>query len=102
MGLLEETIAVASADAILLHVFADELYVDGAPAVVGVRLRVVAEGVEMGEVIADGGEGLTLITPALGEVGFAAGGSAHAIEDGSGDGIFLGFAGADHVDDGAG
>ena len=47
-------------------------------------------------------EGVFLLPPVAGEVGFAAGGLAHALEGGGGDGLGLGLAGADDVDDGSG
>jgi len=70
--------------------------------VVGILRGIVADGVEVGEVVADGGEGLLLILPALREIRFAAGGFAHALEDGGRDGLGFGLLGTDHVDDGAG
>src|ERR1700761_3381641 len=81
---LKDAIACPSADVVFLQVFADEFDADGAPAVVGILRGVVADGVKVGEVVADGGEGLLLILPALGEIGFATCGFAHALEDGGG------------------
>ena len=95
-------VAVACADVVPLHVFADEFDGDGAPAAIGIGLGIVAEGIEMAEVVADRGEGLFLVAPTLGEIGFAAGGCGHALEDGGGDGLESRFARADHVDRNAG
>src|SRR5580698_7003730 len=81
LGGLEEAVTGAGSDVIFLQVLAYEFYGDRAPAVVGVRLGVVADGVKMGEVIADGGECLFLVLPAFGEVGLPAGGLAHTLED---------------------
>ncbi len=86
---LEEAVTGAGADVVFLQVFADQFDGDGAPAVVGIWGWVVADGVEVGEVVADGGEGLFLVAPVFGEVGFAAGGFGHALEDGGGDGLGL-------------
>src|SRR6185312_5100376 len=69
------------ADVVLLQVLPHQLHRDGPPAAVGIRLWIVAERVEMSEVVAYGFEGLLLILPVLGEVGLAAGRLAHALED---------------------
>ena len=90
---LHEAVTGAGADVVFLQVLADELDVDGAPAVVGIGCGIVADGVEVGEVVADGGEGLLFVLPVFGEVGFAAGGFAHALEDSGGDGLGLGLPG---------
>src|SRR3981189_3224287 len=82
---LKHAVSCASADAILLQVLAYELHADGAPATIRILRRVVADGVEVCEVVADGGECLLFVLPSLGKIGFASCGFAHAFEDGSGD-----------------
>ena len=48
----------------------------------GVRLRVVAERIEMGQVVADGGERVLFVLPVSGEINFAAGRCGHALKHG--------------------
>src|SRR5882757_6832419 len=91
-------IAVARSNVVFLGVGTNEFYVDGAPAAVGIGLGVVAEGIEMAQVVADGGEGFAFVAPAVGEIGFTAGGGGHAFEHDGGDRLEFRFAGADHVD----
>ena len=51
----------------------------------------------MRQIIADGGERFLFIAPALCEIGFAAGGRAHPIEDRGGNGLQLRRGGAYHI-----
>src|ERR1700694_3128349 len=60
-----------------------QLHLDGAPAMVGIGLRVVGKGIQVGYIATDGSEGLLLVFPAFSEKSLSAGGGAHALEDGS-------------------
>src|ERR1700689_904999 len=84
---------------ILLQVLPYQLDGDGAPPGAGVRLRIVAERVEVRQVLLDKREGLLLIAPAAREIGLATRGLAHALEDGGRERLQLRLPGADHVDD---
>src|SRR5215467_4763451 len=93
-----QTISVASPHLVLAILFASELDSDRAPAGVRIRLRVVAQVVQMCEVVADGGKGAALVFPTLGKICFATGLCSHALENRSGYRLQLGFLRADHVD----
>src|ERR1039457_42672 len=99
---MQNAIPVAGPKVVLLQVLAVEPDRDGAPAAIGVRLRIVTEGIEVAEVVADGVKRLFLVLPTLGKIGFASGDLAHAFEDGRGDRFGLCLLGADHVNDGPG
>src|ERR1700722_17977350 len=98
MGLLQ-AVASAGTHVVLLQVLSYQLDRDRAPAGAWVWLRIVAERVEMRQVLLDEGKSLLFVTPATGEIGLAPSRLAHALKDGGGDGLQLRFPGADHVDD---
>ena len=52
--------AGAGADLVFLQSIAHQPYGDGAPAVVGIRLGIVAERIQVSEIIANIGEGAML------------------------------------------
>src|SRR5271170_3319838 len=98
LGLLE-AIPVPSTYVIFLQVLTHELHCDRAPASVGIRLWVIAECVEVRQVIPDRTECLFFFSPALGKIGFTAGDLAYTFKDGSGNRFFLRFPRTDHVND---
>ena len=87
---------------VMLHILSIKFYGDGAPAAVGIRLGVVAESVEVSQVVPDRSEGVMFVLPVAREIGLAAGGFAHSLEHGGGDGFLLRLPGADHVNDRSG
>src|SRR5215467_14756241 len=92
-----QTISVASPHLVLAILFASELDGDRAPAGIRIRLRVVAEVVEMGKIVADGGKGAALVFPTFGKVCFTASLRGHALENRSGYRLQLRLLRADHV-----
>src|SRR4029077_5602682 len=77
---------------------AGQLHGNCAPAAIGIWLRIVAQGIEVREILPDGLESLLLFLPVLRKVGLAAGTRAHALEYRRIHGIFVRFPGADHID----
>jgi SAM-dependent methyltransferase len=92
------TVAVAGADLIFLQTVPDKFHANRAPSGVGIGFGIIAERVEMIEVIADRSKGLVLISPVLGEICFATGGGSHTVKDRRRNGLEPGFLCADHVD----
>src|SRR5579859_4956099 len=92
------TITAARADVVFFRGFTYQLHLDGAPAAVGIWLRIVGKRIEVPYVPPNCGEGPLLVSPTLGKKGLATSGGAHALENGGGDGVLLGFARADYVD----
>src|SRR5580658_6956974 len=86
---LLQTVSSARAHVVLLQVLSYQLDGNGSPAGAGVGLRVVAEGVEMCQILLDKGEGLLLVTPAASEISFASRTLAHPLKDGRGNGLQL-------------
>src|SRR5215475_6227177 len=80
LRLLEKPIPVACAHMILLQILAHQLYCDGTPSSIGVLLRVIAQRIKVGQIIANGCKCLCFVFPALSEIGFASSGLAHAFE----------------------
>src|SRR5205807_4924143 len=74
-----------------------QFHLDGAPAPVGIGLRVVGEGVKVRHVPTDGSESPLLIFPAFAEESLSARGHAHALEHRCGNWILLGFPRTDYV-----
>ena len=65
---------------ITLKALAYQLDCDSSPAQVRVGLRIIAERVQMSEIIPYRRKGAPLFFPILGEVCFASGGSGHAFK----------------------
>src|SRR5579864_7481312 len=59
------TIPVPRPDVVLLQMLTHHFHCDGAPAPVGIRLRVVAERIEVREVVPNRGKGALFIFPVL-------------------------------------
>ena len=70
LRLLQEAVFVASANVILLQVFARKLDRDSSPAPVWIRGRIVGQRIEMRQIVTDRGEGARFVLPALREVAF--------------------------------
>src|SRR5438045_9105546 len=73
--------SVARANVALLQAVADESHLNRAPAAIRIGLRVVADGIEMREIVSNGRKGLLFISPVLREIRFASGCRAHALEN---------------------
>ncbi len=75
-----------------------KFYRDRAPAAVGIRLWVVAQRIEMSQVVPDRGKRVLLILPVISKINFSAGGSGHALKYRIGDRFQVCLFGAYHVD----
>jgi hypothetical protein len=98
---LQESISIAGADVVFLHFFSHKSYVYGTPAAVGVSLRIITDGIEMGQIVPNGRKSLLLLGPVSSKVLFAAGGLAHAGEGRSSNRFLFGKASAQDVNDSA-
>src|SRR5689334_12590723 len=91
------TVAAARADAVFAFTRTLELHGDGPPPAIGIRLRIIVESIEMRQVVANCSERFFLLGPILGEIDFASGGRANAVENLVGKRILLRLMRADHV-----
>src|SRR6266404_509793 len=76
------TISVPRPDVILLQAFTCQLHFNRAPSTIGIWFRIVAERVEMRQIVSDGGERLLFIPPTLGKIGLPASSRAHPFKNG--------------------
>ena len=96
------SISVACADVVLLRVFAHKSYVDLAPAMIGVRCRIIANRIKMSQIVPDGSKRRFFVSPTFGKIGFATRRGAQALKDRGRYRFKLGFRGTYHVDGDAG
>src|SRR5271169_3964848 len=75
-----EAVAVASPHVTFLHALRSQSYGDAPPALVGVRLRIVAKRIEMSQIIPDRCKSSLFVCPALGEVSLTSRGRSHALK----------------------
>src|SRR6266849_4295912 len=92
------TISVPRPDVILLQAFTCELHFNRAPSPIGIWFRIVAERVEMRQIVSDGGKRFLFIPPTLGKIGLAASGRAHTFKNGGRNGLKPRLGSAYHVD----
>jgi hypothetical protein len=93
-----QQITIAGPYVVLLRAFAGQSHRDRAPAMIRVRLRIVAQRIKMGQIITDRSKGLFFVSPVAREIGFSAGSLRHALENDGRDRLELGLPRADHVD----
>ncbi len=86
---------------VVLHILAGKFYRDGPPAAIGIRLRIVAECIEVSQIVPDRSECVLFVLPVFRKIGFAAGCLAYPLKYSSRDGFLLRLTCADHVDDGS-
>jgi hypothetical protein len=86
----------------VIFLSAGKPYTNRTPTAVWIREWVIAQRVEMIQVIADRRERLLLFVPILRELSFASGGGGHSLENGGRHGFELRLACADHVNDDTG
>src|SRR5258708_39339104 len=87
---------------VFLQVFAYQSYLDRTPTMIGIELRIVAQGIQVSQIFLDVLKGALFFTPVLGEVGLSTGNFAHSFKGSRGDRFFLCLPRADDVDKGAG
>src|SRR5260370_42678803 len=76
------TISVPRPAVILPQPFPCELHFNRARSTIGIWFRIVAERVEMRQIVSDGGERLLFIPPTLGKISLPASSRAHPFKNG--------------------
>src|SRR6185437_2857995 len=97
----QRTITIARADVISVALPA-KLHRNLPPSAIGIRAWIVADGIEMVQVVSYRIERLFFLAPVLRKVGFAPGIRSHSFKHGRRNRLELGVARADHVNDNAG